>query len=274
MIHRDWGGLNSDFWRNRPLVGMVHLKALPGSALNMGMGMDEILSLAVDDAKALEIGGASAVIVENFFDVPFSTDTVSPSTIAAMTLAVSEIRKAITLPIGVNVLRNDAVSALSIAHICEAQFIRINVFVGAAVTDQGIIQGAARKVVSVRKELGADVAIWADIFVKHAAQLGGGNIEDAARDAVHRGLADALIVSGAATGSITSAVDLEKVRTAVPNTPLLVGSGLDISSANELLRFANGAIVGTSLKKDGNVEKCVDSERVKALHKAMHYPGT
>ena len=270
LIRNNWGGLTSEFWGNRPLIGMVHLKALPGSVLDLGYGLDDTVNFALEDVRALESGGAAAVMIENFFDIPFASGTVARHTIIAMSLAVAEIRKVTLLPIGVNVLRNDAIGALSIAHICKAQFVRVNVFVGAAVTDQGIIQGAAREIVTLRKELNADVAIWADVFVKHATQLGGGKIEDAARDAVHRGLADALIVSGSATGSDTSLADLEAVRNALPDTHILVGSGFNISTAADLLQFANGAIVGTSIKKGGAVENCVDVERVRVLRLAMN----
>ncbi len=269
LIHRDWGGLTSSFWEQKPLIGMVHLKALPGSVLESSYGLDDTISFAMNDAIALEAGGASALMIENFFDVPFASGTVARHIIIGMSLAVAEIRKTVSIPIGVNVLRNDAVGALSIAHICKAQFVRVNVFVGVAVTDQGIIHGAAREIVTLRKELNADVAICADVFVKHATQLGGGNIGDAARDAVHRGLADAIIVSGVATGSETSLADLKAVRNAVPKTPILVGSGFNISTAHNLLQYANGAIVGTSLKKDRIVENSVDIERVKALRAEM-----
>lgn len=208
-------------------------------------------------------------MVENFHDAPFARDTLPPHTVAALTLAVAAIRAITSLPLGVNALRNDALTAIAVAHICGAQFVRINVFVGAAVTDQGIIQGAARAAVLYRKELGADVAIFADVFVKHATQLGAGSLEDAAKDAEERGLADALIVSGAATGSDTNLEDARRVKTAVPNTPLLIGSGFNAQSASSLLQAADGAIVGTGLKRDGIVSNPVDEAKVVALRAAM-----
>lgn len=259
-----------EFWEKRPLIGMVHLPALPGSPLHQEIGMDAILARAVEDAQALEAGGADAVLVENFFDVPFAKEAVPPHTVAAMTRAVQAVRDAVKLPVGVNVLRNDARAAIAIAHVCEAQFVRINVYVGAAVTDQGLIEGAARTAVLYRRELGADVALWADVFVKHAAQLGTIALEDAARDAVERGLADALIVSGAATGAPTDPEEVRRVKAAVPTTPVLIGSGFSLSSARALLAHADGAIVGTSLKRDGIVSAPVDPERVRSLRVAMH----
>ena len=186
-----------------------------------------------------------------------------------MTRAVLAVRRATGLPVGVNVLRNDVRAALAIAQVCKAQFVRANVWVGAAVTDQGVIEGAAREAILYRREIGADVAIWADIFVKHSVQLGGGEIADAARDAVLRGRADALIVTGSATGSAASEADLASVRSAVPDTPILIGSGFSADRGVGGLAFANGAIVGTSLKVDGIVENAIDPNRVRVIRSAM-----
>lgn len=260
---------DTDFWTRRPLVGMVHLGPLPGSPRDREQSFTDVLKRAVDDAQALQAGGADAIMVENFFDAPFAKDRVPPHTIAAMTRAVQAVRDTTHLPMGVNVLRNDARSALAIAHLCGAQFVRVNVYVGAAVTDQGIIEGAARDAILYRRELGADVQIWADVCVKHARQLGTDNLEDAARDAVLRGLADALIVSGAATGSHTDPDDARRIKAVLPHTPVLIGSGFDTTSASALLAHADGAIVGTSLKHDGHVANPVDPARVQSLRAAM-----
>jgi uncharacterized protein len=256
------------------LVGMVHLGALPGSPRDSG-DFETVLENAVRDARALIAGGADAIMVENFFDAPFAKDSVPPHTIAAMTRAILAVRSAVgdEIPLGVNVLRNDARSAIAIAHVCRAQFVRINVYVGAAVTDQGIIEGAARQAILYRRELGANIAIWADVFVKHAAQLGSAEqmtLEDAAKDAVVRGMADALIVSGAATGAKTDPETVRRVAAAVPGTPVLIGSGFDVRTAPALLSAgASGAIVGTSLKEDGMVSAPVEADRVRALRAAM-----
>ena len=266
---QNYGGLDASFWAQRPLIGMVHLPALPGSPGDRGEGLEPVIKRAVADARALEAGGCSAIIVENFFDSPFAKDCVPPHTIAAMTRAVLAVRHATLLPLGVNVLRNDALAALAIAHICDAKFVRVNVWVGAAVTDQGIIEGAAREAILYRRQIGANVAVFADVFVKHAAQLGAGSIQDAARDAVLRGRADALIVTGSATGAHTSVEDLQAVKAALPGTPLLIGSGFDAANAAALMVHADGAIAGTSLKKSGDVSEPVEAERVRALRAAM-----
>jgi uncharacterized protein len=269
------GGLDATFWQKHPLIGMVHLGALPGSPRDSGnlYTFTEVLTRAEEDARALVEGGADAVMIENFFDAPFAKDAVPPHTIAALTRAVWRVREAVglDLPVGVNVLRNDARAAIAIAHVCQAQFVRINVFVGAAVTDQGIIEGAARTAVLYRRELGADVALFADVFVKHAAQIGMGmTIEDAAKDAVERGLADALVVSGAATGAPTDTETVRQVAGAVPGTPVLIGSGMTADTAKALLAAgATGGIVGTGLKQGGSVSNPVDIELVRALRRAL-----
>jgi membrane complex biogenesis BtpA family protein len=269
--------LSADFWDRKPLIGMVHLLPLPGSPRweTGASSMAVVLETAVRDARALVEGGADAMLVENFFDAPFAKDDVPPHTIAALTRAVSAVCEVAgkNVPVGVNVLRNDSRAAIAVSHVCGARFVRINVYVGAAVTDQGIIEGAARAAVLYRKELGAaNVALFADVFVKHAAQLGDGSVtlEDAAKDAVYRGLADALIVSGTATGAATSPDTVRRVRAAVPDTPVLVGSGFAADTAATLLTAgADGAIVGTSIKRDGRVAAPVEPGRVRALRAAM-----
>ena len=274
---KTYGGLATEFWQKRPLIGMVHLGPLPGSARAETTTLDAVLERAAQDARALKDGGADAVMIENFFDAPFAKDNLPPHTIAALTRAVMTVRETVgaQMPLGVNALRNDARAALAVAHIAGAQFVRINVYVGAAVTDQGIIEGAARTATLYRRELGADVAIFADIFVKHAATLGaaeGLTIEDAARDAVERGLADALIVSGAATGGATSAALVRRVADAVPGTPVLIGSGFDPASARKLIEAgASGAIVGTSVKRNNRVAEPVETERVRELKAAIDF---
>jgi len=277
MTKRVYGNLGGAFWARRPLIGMVHLGALPGSARYdaLEMPLEAVLERARADARALVDGGADAVMIENFFDAPFAKTNVPVHTVAALTRAVLAVREAVgeALPVGVNVLRNDAVSAIAIAAVTGARFVRINVYVGAAVTDQGIIEGAAREAVLYRRSLGADVAIFADVFVKHAAQIGDPvqtTLEDAAKDAVYRGLADALIVSGAATGAPTDPETVARVAGAVPGTPILVGSGFDTISAVALLQAgATGAIVGTSLKGGGDIAAPIEAKRVRALRDAM-----
>jgi membrane complex biogenesis BtpA family protein len=260
---KDSGAFDALF-PSKPLIGMVHLGPLPGSARWAG-DLDAVLRRAVEDAQALEQGGAHGIMVENFFDAPFHKSSAPPITVSAMTRAVLAIREAVSLPLGVNVLRNDVCAAISIAHVCGAQLVRCNVFVGAVVTDQGIIEGAAREALDLRQRLGARVQIWADVGVKHAATLGEYALAQQAKDARERGLADALIVTGAATGESTPLSRILEAAQAVPGCPILAGSGVDAANVTEILPSISGAIVGSGLKETADVASPVSIDRVREL---------
>ena len=256
-------------WQEKPLIGVVHLKPLPGAPRFQG-SMSEVCTAAVADARAYEEGGAQAVMIENFGDLPFGRRSVAPETVASMAVAAHSIREAgCQLPLGFNVLRNDVSSAIGLAASCEGAFVRVNVHTGAVEADQGIIQGEAHSTVRKRATLCPGVEIWADVLVKHAVPIGDLGIEEAARDTFQRGLADALIVSGVATGEPTGVDDLRKVKGACPNAPLLVGSGARESNASELLEYADGLIVASSLKMDGILRNPVDVRRVRELRAVM-----
>lgn len=253
------------------VVGVIHLPALPGTVLG-GTAADlaAILERAKRDADTYAIGGVDALIIENFGDIPFVRDRVSAYTVAAMTLASDLVRAETGLPVGVNVLRNDVESAVSIAAATGAAFVRANVYVGAAVTDQGLIEGRADQVQALIKQLGASVAVWADVDVKHAAQLAPRPIGELAADAVERGLARAVIVTGSGTGRPVGEGDLAAVRAAVPGTPIYIGSGARPETVADLLRHADGVIAGTAMKVDSVVTNPVDLAQVRALVQAAH----
>ncbi len=251
----------------KAVIGMVHLRALPGSPRWSGSMLD-VVRAAVDDARALGEGGVDAVLVENYGDVPFTAGRVDAATVAAMAVAVNEIRSALTLPIGVNVLKTDALSALAVAAATGAGFVRVNVHVGAVVADQGLLQSSAHDTLRYRRLLGLEIKILADVQAKHGLPLAPVPIEQEARDCVARGLADGLVVSGVATGEPTPIGDLKRVRIAVPDSPLLVGSGVTPDTAAELLSIADGLIVGTSVKRDGILPNPVDPRRVARLVEA------
>jgi hypothetical protein len=247
-------------------VGVVHLPPLPGSARGGASGeLPALLGAACRDAASWAAGGAEALVVENFGDAPFRKDAVEPHVVAAMTVAVTRIKSASGLPVGVNVLRNDVLAAVSVAAMTGARFVRANVYVGAALTDQGVIEGRAAEVQDLVRRLGALVDIWADVDVKHAAPIAQRPIGDLAEDAVERGLAAAVIVTGRATGQPASIADLQAVRAAVPRAPIFVGSGATAETLPTMLAVADGAIVGTAAKAGGIVSNPVDVARVRAL---------
>ncbi len=250
------------------LFGVVHLRPLPGSPRWAG-DLDAVLRFAVNDAKAYARGGAHALFIENFGDVPFTKGSVGPETVAVMAAAGRAVGNAVGLPIGFNVLRNDARAALALCAACHGSFIRVNVHTGAMLTDQGIIEGNAFETLRLRRQLCPETLIFADVHVKHAVPLGNWSIADSARDAVERGLADALIVSGSGTGIAADVADLERVRSICPKTKLLLGSGVTVENLPDYLPLADGFIVGTSLKVDGKVGNPVAPRRVAALAKAL-----
>jgi uncharacterized protein len=252
------------------IVGVIHLPPLPGSARGpSARQMVAILDAVRRDAAAWASGGANALIVENFGDVPFHKGAVGPETISAMTLAVSLAGAESGLPVGVNVLRNDVEAAVAIAALTGGRFVRANVYAGAAVTDQGLIEGRADAVQALIRRLDAPISVWADVDVKHAAPLAARPISELAEDAVERGLAAAVIVSGAGTGRPTDPADLRVVRAVLPGTPIYVGSGATEATLPSLLAVADGAIVGTAAKVDGIIGNHVDPNRVRALVAAV-----
>lgn len=253
------------FGVEKPIVGMVHLHPLPGSPKYEGSSIDRISELAVQDAKNLESGGVDGLIVENFGDMPYLKMKVGPETVCAMTSIIADVIDAVKITVGVNVLRNDFKAALALAHVAGGKFIRTNVFIEATVTDQGLIEGSAPELLRYRRYLGANVKIFADIHGKHGVPLSSRPIEQSAMDAAYRGLADALIVTGPRTGAEPYLRDLLAVKKAVPDKPVLIGSGVDKKNATKMLKYGDGAIVGTSLKLDGVVGNPVDEKRTKDL---------
>lgn len=256
----------------RTLIGMVHLLPLPGAPEWKG-SMDEVLERASADARALATGGMDGVLVENFLDAPFLPGPVAPETVAAMARVVSAVVEEVEVPVGVNVLRNDARAALGIATACGARFMRVNVHTGTMWTDQGRVEGRAADTLRARTALGSDVAILADVHVKHGTPPPGERLESAAADAWHRGLADALVVSGSATGEATVPDELRRVRTAVPEAVILVGSGVTPGTVAEILDIADGAIVGTALTREIRAGTGIDPERVRRLVSAANRAG-
>lgn len=245
---------------------MVHLLPLPGAPLWAG-DMGAVLDRATDDARALQDGGVDALLVENYGDAPFLAGAVEPVTIAAMTRAIAAVQGVVDRPIGVNVLRNDAAAALAIAAVTGATFIRVNVHTGGMHTDQGWIEGKAAETLRLRERMAPDVAILADVLVKHATPPAGVELADAARDTWHRGLADGLIVTGRATGSATDLERVRAVREAVPDAPVLVGSGVTADTVGAALQAvqSGGVIVGSAMEEGGIAGRPVDVDRVRRL---------
>lgn len=260
--------LTQIFETTHPVIGVVHLQPLPTSP-RWGGSLQAVIDRAEQEATALASGGVDGIVVENFFDAPFVKNRVDPAVVSAMTVISKRLMSMVPVPIGLNVLRNDALSALAVAACVGAPFIRVNVLTGAMVTDQGIIEGQAHALMRYRRELGCDVKIFADVLVKHASPLGPLSLEAAVNDTIERGLADAIIVSGGATGQSPSITDLKTAMEAAGDTPVLIGSGATLDNIPELIQYANGTIVSSSLKRKGHIEQPIDPIRVRQFVESM-----
>ena len=257
------------------VIGVVHLRAMPSDPGYESGGFDAVVDAAMRDAEALAAGGVTSCIVENFGSAPFRRgtpdDPVDPhvhALICRVVLAIGD-----DMQVGVNVLRNDAMGALGIAAACGAHFIRVNVLAGAYVTDQGVIQSDAARLLRYRKNLGAErVAILADVHVKHATPLAPTTLKDAVHDTSDRGGADGIIVSGSGTGDPTTLEDVRVAR-AASSVPLYIGSGVTADSISTLRPLVDGVIVGTATKVDGDVRNPVDATRVRAVVDAWEAAG-
>ena len=255
------------FAKRRPVIGMVHLLPLPGAP--RARALADIRAAALADARTLARGGVDGILVENYGDAPFTGGSVEPPVVAVMAVIAAEVRAAARLPIGINVLRNDARSALAVAVAAGASFIRVNVHVGAAETDQGHIDGRAYETLRLRRALGAEVAIFADVFVKHARPSDRGDISTAARDTAYRGGADALLVTGPETGSAPATDRLREVKRAVPDRPVLVASGLTPDNVEGFLG-ADGYIIGSALERGGRAGNRVELGRVRLMVRRLN----
>lgn len=255
--------LQTLFTHSHPIIACIHLPALPG-APGYGGSMTPVYAQALAEAALFKQAGVDGLIVENFNDAPFYPAQIPAETVAAMAAVTREIVKASDLPVGVNALRNDAPAAVAIATAAEAQFIRVNVHLGAVVADQGLIQGNAHLSLRLRAQLKSQILIVADVGVKHAAPLVNRGLAAEAHELTERGQVDGLIVSGAFTGAATDSADLREGR-AHSHLPICVGSGASPDNLKELWPLVNGLIVGSTFKQAGQVRNPVDITRVETF---------
>jgi membrane complex biogenesis BtpA family protein len=249
------------------LVGMVHLGPLPGSP-GAGGALSAVLDAAERDADALLLGGCDALLVENMGDVPYLRGGVPPWTVAAMALATERVVRR-GVPVGVQVLAAANREALGVAVAAGATFLRVEAFAFAHVADEGWLDACAGPLLRDRAALGArGIAIWADVKKKHAAHAVTADLDlaETAKGTAFCG-ADALVVTGVATGRPTAPDDVRAVRSA--GLPVVVGSGVGPLDAGPLSALADALIVGTSLKAGGDWRAAVDPERVRAVRRAM-----
>ncbi len=254
------------------LTGVIHLRAMPGDVAYTSGGFEGVLEAARRDFDALVEGGVDAIIIENFGSAPFDKgdrhNPIPAHQVALIARLASElVAQWPEGKIGINCLRNDAHAALGIAAASGASFVRVNVHTGTYVTDQGVIEGETARTLRYRKSLlDTEIDIWADVLVKHASPLAPLDPVTATKDTILRGKADAVIVTGSATGA---AVDLDLLKSvsgaASGYAPVYLGSGVTLELLDKVLPYASGAIVGTWLKEDGQLFNPVSASRVKQL---------
>lgn len=255
---------------DKAIIGMVHLLPLPGSPRYDDKGMEPILEHALSEGRRLLEGGADAMLVENYNDNPFKPTTTDPETIIPMAIIARELKKEVGLPMGIQVLRSSPKSSMAMAKFTGGSFIRFGPMTGAFVTDQGILQARAHDVMRYRKIINAeDIKIFGSAVSKHGAPLVKMPVEFQAKEVAYRAMADVILVCGERTGEEPEMDNLIRVKRAVPDKPIFLGSGLTKKNVVKFFKHADGAIVGTSIKVDGNVHKPVDVKRLKALIKIV-----
>lgn len=259
--------LDAIFKVKKPIIGVLHLKPLPGAPRYEGMSMQEIIDFALTDAMYYKQGGVDGLIVENGWDLPFAKpEDIGYETVAALTAVACKVVEEIGLPVGINCLANAAIPSLTVAKACGAAFVRVNQWANAYIANEGFIEGAAAKALRYRSNIKANsVKIFADVHVKHGSHsiTADRSLAEQTRDAIWFD-ADVLIGTGQRTGDPTPIGEIQGIK---ENTdlPVIVGSGLNAENAYETMRVADGAIVASSLKVDGLWWNPVDPDRVKRL---------
>lgn len=248
------------FGNGKPVIAMVHLGALPGSPLHdASAGVDGILEAARRDLRALQAAGFDAVMFGNENDRPYEFEVDTAST-ATMAYVIGRLREELTIPFGTNVLW-DPMSSIALAAATGASFVR-EIFTGTYASDMGPWTPDAGKAVRYRDRLGRqDLALLYNVSAEFAYSLDQRSLPDRARSAVFSSVPDAILVSGAITGEAARMEDLEAVKKALPDTPVLANTGVKHGTVADVLKVADGCIVGSSLKVDGDTWKPVDAGR-------------
>ena len=258
------------------LIGVIHLPSLAGTPEGEGQSLSASAQLeragwvAIREAKLLAQAGFEGIILENFGDTPFYKTSVPPETIASMAIIAAAVREVVRVPIGINILRNDARSALGVAAVTGCSFIRVNVLTGVVATDQGLIEGDAASLLREKARLAPGISILADVHVKHARTLSSDDIAIAIEDTTLRARADGVILTGSTTGRAVDLAILDRAWEAAKfcKKPLYIGSGANLENLSELKKRSSGIIVGSFLRQGGKAGAPLDPKRIKAFVKA------
>lgn len=249
----------------KPVVGVIHVGALPGSPTS-SLGVDELTELAVREAAHYREGGVDGLLVENMHDVPYLRGGVGPEVVAAMAIVARAVKAEAGLPVGVQILAGANLEAVAVAHAAGLDYVRVEAYAFAHVADEGLLQSSAAEVLRFRRKIGADrVRVWADVKKKHSSHAITADVslgETCAAVEFMRG--DAVIVSGSATGEPPRAADVSEARSHC-RIPVLLGSGVNPENVAEFYDAADGFIVGTSFKEGGLWSNTVEPARVRRM---------
>ena len=261
------------FKQNKPIIGMIHLRPLPGSPLYdpANMSVSKITEIAINEALKLQNAGIDGLQIENIWDYPYLRGSdIGHETTTIMAVIASKIKESVDIPIGINCHLNGGMKALAIAAAVEAKWVRVFEWVYAYVSHAGILEGIGGKLSRYRSFLKAeDIKFFCDVNVKHGSHfiISDRTIADQARDAESEG-AEALIVTGFETGKSPTS---EKVKEFSRNVqvPVFLGSGTDIANVSALLKYADGAIVGSYFKEGNNWKRPVDGKKAEEFMKVV-----
>lgn len=247
--------------KNKVVIGMVHIGALPGAPLyDRDGGIEKLIDGVLSDLEGLQEGGIDAIMFGNENDRPYVLKG-TPETISAMSSIVATVKSQIRVPFGVNYLWDPAAS-IAIAGATGASFVR-EIFTGVYASDMGIWEPKCREAFSLKDQLGLDdLKLLFNINAEFAHSLDQRSLALRAKSAVFSSLADAILVSGPMTGQGVVVTHLHEVRDAIGDTPLFANTGVNVDNVDSVLGVADGCIVGTHFKVDGNTWKAIDRDRV------------
>jgi len=262
--------LSSIFKQPKPIIGMIHVAALPGTPAH-GLSVSEIVKLAVKEARLYKTSGVDGLAIENMHDLPYMRGHVGPEIVAPMTLVGAAVKAEFSGPVGIQILAGANTEALAVAQAAGLDFIRAEGFVFAHIADEGFIQSSAAELLRYRKMIGAEqVQVWADIKKKHSAHAITADISlGATAETAEFMRADAVIVTGNVTGDPPKVQDAQEAK-AHCRLPVLLGSGVDVNNIAEFYPEADGFIIGTHFKVNGHWTQTVDVRRVETFMARVH----
>ena len=259
----------SIFQNPKPIIGMIHVGALPGTPAH-AQSLAEIVALAISEAKIYRDSGVDGIGIENMHDVPYLRGTVGAEIVAAMTVVGQAVKQESRLPVGIQILAGANIEAMAVAHAAGLDFIRAEGFAFAHVADEGIIESSAAKLLRYRKMIGAErVQVWADVKKKHSSHAITADISlGATCETVEFMRGDAVIITGNMTGEAPTVADVREAKEHC-HVPVILGSGVTAENIKNFYSIADGFIIGTYFKVDGKWQNTVDPQRVERLMKSI-----